>query len=69
MICPAVISNSHSSRDKDIRSVTGSDNDIVEEGPVLGARVLPSGLVFVALPEDGIGDGKPMLCTLAEVQL
>ena len=67
MVCQAVISTSHNSHDENIQSVMCSDNDIhVVKVPMVGARVFPSGLVLVTLPEDGIGDNKAVLRILAE---
>lgn len=64
-MCPAVAGSIHDLHNMDIHLIIGSNNDIVKQVPVLGARVCPGCLVFATVSEDGVHNGKPVLCTFA----
>ena len=55
--------SSHGSCDVNISQVCASDNDIIQEVPVLGPRMHPGGFVFVFHLKYGIGDGEIVFST------
>lgn len=62
MVFPAVVKVDHSPCDVHIVAIAGSNNDIVNEVPLLRAGVSPKCLELIFLPKQGIGDYKVVLC-------
>ncbi len=59
VVCPTV-SATHCLSHSHILSVLCSDNDVVDEMPVLGVRLHPRCLVASWKAERGVGDGQAM---------
>ena len=62
MIGPA-LSPTHSPSDPNIFEIALAGYDIINKVPVLGARVHPSGFIFIGLLENGVCDHEFQFAT------
>ena len=67
MVCVTVCA-AHGFSDEHVLSVPSSGDNIVNEMPMFGAWVHPSGLIVVWDPELGVGDEEFLLCTQSKKQ-